>query len=315
MMLKIVQSVLFLSIVLLYANELPQPAQVAKSLLSNIQPESITFQADNGFLYSKNELQHIAFGKIPADAAASGNPLHAIKEYHQNLEKLGITLLLVPVPPKLALHPCAGLATGDAGRYLQEYYQEMRKAGIKIIDLIPVWTSSENLEPFCRSDAHWSPDGIEMAAKHLAEFIPLRGQTQFTRKSRTISINGDLQASLKQDGVPQETLTIHQVTPEVWAEDSPVLLIGDSHLLFLSSGADMLAENAGFGEQLAYWLQMPVDRIAVKGSAANAARINLFRKASRNQDWLKSKKYVIWCFSSREFTGNIGAWRNIPATK
>jgi alginate O-acetyltransferase complex protein AlgJ len=297
------------------AGELPEPALAAKDMLAKLQPDCQVFQGDNGYLYAKNELQHIAFGKIPAEAQAGGNPLHAILEYHRGLKKHGIELILLPVPPKLALQPCGGMMPGQAGIYLQSFYAELRKAGVQVLDLIALWQSNKNLQPFCRGDSHWSPEGMDIAAKQLAELINQRGQSGFTRESRSILVNGDLQALLKADAVAPESLTVQRVSPSVWSESSPVLLLGDSHLLFLSSGADMLAEDSGFGEQLAYWLQMPVERIAVKGSAANAVRINLFRKAAKNPAWLESKKIIVWCFSSREFTTNIGTWRDIPVSK
>ena len=94
-----------------------------------------------------------------------------------------------------------------------------------------------------------------------------------------------------------------------------MLLLGDSHTLFLSSGGDMLAENAGLAECLAAELKMPVDRIGVKGSASTVVRTNLYRKAAKSPDWIKGKKIVIWCFSAREFTESTSIWPKVPIQK
>jgi alginate O-acetyltransferase complex protein AlgJ len=76
-----------------------------------------------------------------------------------------------------------------------------------------------------------------------------------------------------------------------------------------------LAEKFGLGENLAAALGMPVERIAVKGSAAAAVRTNLYRKAAKDANWIKGKKFVIWCFSAREFTKSTSGWPKVPVMK
>ena len=94
-----------------------------------------------------------------------------------------------------------------------------------------------------------------------------------------------------------------------------MLLLGDSHTLVFSSGGDMLAEKSGLGENLAAALAMPIERIAVKGSAAAAVRTNLYRKATKDAEWIKGKKFVIWCFSAREFTESTSGWPKVTVLK
>ena len=94
-----------------------------------------------------------------------------------------------------------------------------------------------------------------------------------------------------------------------------MLILGDSHTLVFSSGGDMLAEKSGLGENLAASLGIPVERIAVKGSAAAAVRTNLYRKAAKDANWIKGKKFVIWCFSAREFTESTSGWPKVPVMK
>ena len=77
----------------------------------------------------------------------------------------------------------------------------------------------------------------------------------------------------------------------------------------------MLSSNGGLAEQLAAELKMPVDRIGVMGSASTVVRINLFRKASKNPEWLKNKKYVIYCFTAREFTESPAGWVKVPVLR
>jgi alginate O-acetyltransferase complex protein AlgJ len=76
----------------------------------------------------------------------------------------------------------------------------------------------------------------------------------------------------------------------------------------------MHATGAGFFEQLSYELGQLVDLIAVRGSGATPARINLMRRVQNDPNYLKQKKIIIWCFTSREFTESDG-WRNVPVTR
>ncbi len=130
-----------------------------------------------------------------------------------------------------------------------------------------------------------------------------------------MKISGDLQKSLDPNGEPVESVILREIQGDVFSDSSPVLLLGDSHTLIFSSGKDMLAENAGLGEQLAYDLKMPVERIAIKGSASTSVRVNLYRKAAKDPKWLKSKKFIIWVFTCREFTESTNGWAKVPVLK
>ena len=105
------------------------------------------------------------------------------------------------------------------------------------------------------------------------------------------------------------------VSGKIFSEDSPVPGIGDSHTLIFSVGGDMLAEGSGFCELLAAKLQMPVDRIGVRGSAASSVRIDLYRHAVKDPEWLRKKKWVIYLFSCREFTEAVSGWSRVPVMK
>jgi len=67
-------------------------------------------------------------------------------------------------------------------------------------------------------------------------------------------------------------------------------------------------------DQLALELGFAVDLVAVRGSGATPARINLYRNGRADAGYLKGKKLVIWCFAAREFTESQG-WRLVPVSK
>ncbi len=94
---------------------------------------------------------------------------------------------------------------------------------------------------------------------------------------------------------------------------SPVVLLGDSHCLVFHAGADLLASASGLPDQLALELGFPVDLVAVRGSGATAARINLLRRAQSDSAYWSGKRWVVWCFGAREFTEAEG-WRSLPVS-
>ncbi|MBP5234028.1 MAG: hypothetical protein J6333_11555 [Planctomycetes bacterium] len=299
-------------------------AAAAKAALEKVTPGTIAYRAENGWLYSKNELAHLAKGELAAGkvAAASAcpkpqnaNPLPALKAFNEELQALGVKLILLPVPPKAAAAPFAPLGRLEAMAYLKPFYAELRAAGLEVVDLSEFFPADGADRLYCRTDAHWGPAGMALAVQTLAKMIGARGDAAFTAAASPQPIAGDLAKSLSADKPETEEVSLQVVEGKTLDESSPILLIGDSHTLVFSTGGDMLAEKAGLAEQLAVACKTPIDRIGVKGSAATAVRVNLYRKAAQNPDWLKNKKIVIYCFSCREFTESPSGWVTVPVMK
>jgi alginate O-acetyltransferase complex protein AlgJ len=297
---------------------------VAGELAVKVTPNTITYKAENGWLYSKNELLHLAKGELAngqvtkksaCSKQKNTDPIPALKFFNDELAKRGIKLIVVPVPPKIAVEPCAPFKRGEAMAYLRPFYRELQAQGIEVLDLSETYLSDPKEHFYCRTDAHWNPAGIGAAAKELAKIIPLRGKEEFALAGPMLTVSGDLAKSLDPKNPEQENIAFTVVGSKTIDESSPVLLIGDSHTLVFSTGGDMLAEGGGLAERLALLLKMPVDRIGVKGSAATAVRINLYRKAVKKPAWLKNKKFVVYCFSCREFTESTSGWGKVPVAK
>ena len=89
------------------------------------------------------------------------------------------------------------------------------------------------------------------------------------------------------------------------------MLLGDSHNLVFHSGEDMHATASGLADQLAFELGIAVELVAVRGSGATPARVNLLRRAQRDPDYWSGKRLVIWCFAARELTESDG-WSLVP---
>ena len=314
-------TILVVAASVLYASDVEK---TAKDILGKVSQGTITYRAGNGWLYSKNELLHLAKGELANGQAAkksacrkpaNADPIPALKAFNDELARRNIKLIVVPVPPKIAIESCAPLKRGEAMVYLRPFYQELRTQGIEVLDLSEKFLAGSDKPSYCRTDAHWNPIGISAAAEELAKRIPLRGKEEFPTTVSTLTVSGDLAKSLNPGKPEQEKVAFTSIGGKTVDETSPILLIGDSHTLVFSIGGDMLAEHGGLAEQLALQLKMPIDRIGVKGSAATAVRINLYRKAVRNPEWLKNKKFVIYCFSCREFTESTSGWVKVPVAK
>lgn len=303
--------------------------------------EAMAVMGKDNWLFLGRELRHIGAGKFWGEAAAkvsqatkpeNADPLPAILDFKAQLDKAGIELLLVPVPPKAVIYPdkiwdaVPAAETPRLDGFHQEFYTLLSKNGVKVLDLVPdLLTHRADAEGpvYCKTDTHWSGRGCVIAAQRIAKEIQNRpwlkniAKLKPSTQNKAVSIEGDLAKALAPQA-PNETLPFRFVStlqkPIEPARDSPIILLGDSHNLIFHAGEDMLATGAGLPDQLAAELGFAVDLIAVRGSGATPARISLLRLARANDDYLKQKKLVIWCFSAREFTESSG-WQKVPVVR
>ena len=320
--------------------------QYASLARSAQQQGTITVPGKEGWLFFGPELHFVSAGPFWGKAAAKvsraakpehADPLPAILDFHRQLKKMGIELLMVPVPPKSVVYPdflSDQLAPSREGapvrldRNTQAFYQLLRKNGIRALDLTPFFLANRfhpQGAPFCKQDTHWSGNGCVLAAQKIREEIQGSAWLQKIPKTayqtawKSVPISGDLWKAPGGSNLPQEILAVRQVgsggagalKPVAPDPKSPVLLVGDSHNLVFHAGDDMQTRDAGLPDQLALELGFPVDLVAVRGSGATPARVNLLRRAQRDPSYWKTKKLVVWCFAAREFTQSDG-WKKVP---
>jgi alginate O-acetyltransferase complex protein AlgJ len=272
----------------------------------------------DGWLFFAPELRHL--NRPNEGKNESARALAAIVDFNNQLEKVGILLLVVPVPSKATVYPeklAPGLQTPTTPPFTSEsaFCALLETNGVRTLDLTSIFfTNRYSGAPlYCRTDSHWSPEGIRIAASEIAAKIRgnsevfCAGKLPMEAAQQQITIRGDLTSP--SDG--QESITIRSVTsggqPVPTLKESPVLLLGDSHNLVFHSGGDMHALGAGLPDQLAMELGSPVDLVAVMGSGATAAR----RSLARRRDNLAGKRVVVWCFSARELT-EATSWDKVP---
>jgi hypothetical protein len=85
-----------------------------------------------------------------------------------------------------------------------------------------------------------------------------------------------------------------------------VLVLGDSFARIYSGDDLRWGTSAGLAEQLSYFLQRPVDLVAINAGGASTSRQALARSPER----LKGVKTVVYEFAMRELSS--GDWRVIP---
>lgn len=271
-----------------------------------------------GFYYFVPELKHLSAGKF-WDNGSAMDPLPAILDFNAQCKKAGVELLIVPVPGKAAIYPenLLGKAANPALDQMdQNFLSTLRSSGVKVLDLASSFRAAKNGTPvFCKQDTHWSGTGINLAADAIASEIKRRSwyggiaKSNYSARAVNVSAKGDLGEMAKASAA--ESIKVFKVTGNTApSRTSPVVLLGDSHNLIFSAGGDMVTTGAGLPENLAAKLRFPVDLVAVRGSGATPARINL----ARRRDNLKGKKIVVWCFTTREFTEGQG-WRKVPVVR
>ncbi|RFC44853.1 MAG: alginate O-acetyltransferase complex protein AlgJ [Verrucomicrobia bacterium] len=291
-------------------------------------------EGKDGWLFFGPELRFLSFPCFWGEAASktacsqkpeNADPIPALVDFHKQLEAKGIKLFLVPVPPK-AWNPAHTPDLALEGRKvdaLGQFYNRLATEGLNVVDLRPAFRTREAAGEgmYCKTDSHWSGEGCVTAAKTVAKALadsglPLAPATGLRTAWTEARFRGDLLELKNAPTNQQERLKTRQVSDASNAPIQPnpassILILGDSHTLVFH---DFLAERAGFTDQLAQETGIIPDWIGTRGSGANAVRVSLLRRASKDAAYLASKKAVVWCFAAREFTEADQGWQRLPLT-
>ncbi|HUS92993.1 MAG TPA: hypothetical protein VM695_14130 [Phycisphaerae bacterium] len=323
-------------------------AECAAKYEAAVKADTMTVAGADGWLFFHNELRHLSVGEFWGEkavqvsrATAGQDPLPAILDYQASCRKLGIELVLLPVPPKAIVYadklsdevkPDARGVPPRLDIAHQAFYKLLREKGVTVLDLtddLLAARAEKGSEPvFCKQDTHWSGRACGIAARKIAELVQGRDWVKaiprktYDTQATPVQISGDLWRAMKGTKPPAESVTLRLVgtkgalgpTPIEPDPASPVLLLGDSHGLVFHMGGEMHATGAGLVDQMAFEFGCPMELIAVMGSGATPARISLYRKQRRIEGYLKTKKLIVWCFAAREFTESSG-WREVPVTR
>lgn len=239
--------------------------------------------------------------------------VNAIADFSDQLKHAGTALIVMPVPPKALVHSAAlGVDTAEEQRMRagwQKIMDDLGARGVHVLDLLPRYSAAK--EPmFCLRDTHWSGPGMETAVGLLLPALQAAGISAHASSAGTTawqesSIQGDL-------GGDRETVKLRfplQATAQGGA--SPVLLLGDSHVLVFHQGGELHATGAGLPEQMASVLGGMPEILGVRGSGATSSRVQLARAIKTKPGYLGTKQVVVWVFAGREFT-EADMWKKVP---
>jgi len=255
--------------------------------------------------------------------------LTAILTFHRSLKAHGIDLILVPVPVKATIYPEYLSKRYDPNwgpamnRHVGELFDRLRASGVKVFDPTNLlwerrWKGDSLL--YLPQDTHWSPSGMSIVAKALAEEIKREGwldgveRTRFYTESVSLKRHGDLYDMLQ---LPYESrrlrpteIRIERVLhgagdPVLPDPSSPIILLGDSFTNVYSQAKMGWGDHAGFSEHLSFEMGVRLDVIAINGGGSTACREALIRKQSA----LSGKRLVIWQFTTRDLTDPESEWK------
>ncbi len=301
-----------------------------KKRAAAMPPKVKALSGEDGFLFYKNSLQYVGGGDLERQRRGK-NPLPVIVEFKQELDRLGVDFLFVPVPTKVEVYPEKLGARDQAGQIVNPYFRKfllsLSRAGVEVVDLLPAFLEAKANEGaagqqllFQRQDTHWTDRGLRLAAERLSTRVKkypwypalARHRQAFTERETKFTRFGDLQSRLpeaEQKKYSPETLVARQVLgagqkPYEDDPDSPVVLLSDSF-----GGVYQLtdAEHAGVSAHVARGISYPLDLVMSYGGGPNV-RQKLMR---RGTDSLATKKLVIWLMTARDLHDYWEDWESL----
>src|SRR4051812_38742520 len=263
--------------------------------------------------------------------APQPNPIPALVDFQRQLAQRGIVLLVMPTPLKPMIEP-EGLASGrpaapPGNPSWPGFIRRLNAAGLQVFDPSPLLAqekAAHGQPQYLRTDTHWTPQAMDLAARQLAKRVKVLGRLEqatgagYFRQTQNVSNIGDLAVLLTLPAThplkEPESATIQRVeTAEgsPWRSDpkSAVLLLGDSFTNIYSQSDLGWGTGAGLAEQVSFHLARPIDRLALNSGGALNTRQRLAQDLATGNDRLAGKKIVVYQFAMRELA--IGDWRLI----
>jgi alginate O-acetyltransferase complex protein AlgJ len=288
----------------------------------NFTTSDVTPGSD-GFLFYKPEVEFVSgAGFLDPRFATAPSIVPAIVDFHRQLQKLGIHLILLPVPAKASIYPeriwpTYPLESGPAlNPDWKRWLATLRASGVDVLDLTDEFWRNKPGDPpvFLRTDTHWSSRGMELAADKVVEKLkPLLGEFQplhFETAPLDTPVYGDLARSANvwfnpafPSGSQHLSVVRYNGQEVTTLPNSPVLLIGDSY-------SNNFKDRGGFAHQIMARLGAGVEtRAGIGGVQVNERREEL----SDHPELLSGRKVVIWEFGARFLeTQEVEAWEIYP---
>ncbi|MCX6904508.1 MAG: hypothetical protein NTW03_13715 [Verrucomicrobia bacterium] len=305
-----------------------QYAQVA--LLHDMGAKTIA--GTDGWLFYRPGVQYLTERPRPRQATATpAQAVAAIVDFRNQLAARGLRLLVVPTPNKESVYPerltrRAAHLHGLLGTETRAVLDGLKAADVEVVDLFSAFanakaTAAPSTPPlYLAQDSHWSPGGVQLAARAVAGRIRTRnwaapGSAAYQVKPCPIARVGDLvrmlQAPQVERHVVPESISCAQIasreTGQLYQDktNAEILVLGDSFLRIYEQDEP---GAAGFIAHLARELNQPVASIVSDGGASTLVRQELYRHPA----FLVNKKLVIWEFVERDIRLGTERWQHVP---
>jgi len=283
----------------------------------------------DGYLFFRRSLEVLVAGDLRAQTDGR-DPYPAIVGYHRQLRQRGVELLFCPIPVKAAVLPekISRSAPGPEGPWVDPWTRklmlDLAEAGVECVDLLPEFLAArrEGADTlYMPLDTHWTPVGLELAARVLAERIKAcpwyadaaKDPAAYATKDVAFRRQGDIKPMLPEAERaayrPLDLAARQVVMPDgrMYQDDktSPVLFLGDSYAGLFHFGE---CEHAGVTAHIAKEIGMPVDLVLGLGMGPQVWK----KLAYRGKTCLAGKKLVVWALSERDLFGYATGWEAIP---
>ncbi len=289
-----------------------------------------------GFLSPQWILKRKNSAKSPG-SEPSPDPLPAIIDLKNQLEKRGIALIVMPTPVKFTVEadkfaPESGKSFPIHNASYGDFINRLEENGVIVFDSADYLMRLKKERPdgiYLKTDTHWRPETVSYIASELARFIKEKNlidstdsqSYQYKKSSKEIVNSGDIARLFKaQDALSgkfSEKVEIAQVLDGVknWKtkKKSRILLIGDSFTNIFSLEGMGWGDSAGLAEQISFAMKEDMDVLSRNDAGAFASREMLALEIRHGNDRLEGKKLLIWQFSERELV--FGDWKIIPLEK
>lgn len=289
---------------------------------------------DGWFFYKPGLNAMMARSGGPTAVGSDHDPVSAMVDFRDQLAARGIGLVVMPAPNKESIYPdrltsrADHLRGGVMGRRTRELLDRLRASGVEVIDLFQRFSEArweggegESRAPlYLAQDTHWSPAGVEVAAREAARRLKelgwvSSGEREYRERPVVVERWGDvlrmLQSPQIENRVGPERVTCVQVVqgdddePYRETADAEVLVLGDSFMRIYQQDAP---GAAGFIAHLAKELGRPVMSLVNDGGGSTLVR----RELGARPLFLRHKKVVLWEFVERDISLGVGGWPKVP---
>jgi hypothetical protein len=335
-----------------FANTLRPYMQFSRYLLFQDLGEKAVLGRNGWFFYKPDVdynvrpwvLDKRSFIVDPNGIPFTDDPVRAVVKFKEQLEQMGIELLVVVIPGKPSVYPdmlnssISASASGQITHSLR-MIDEIKSRGVETVDLFTAFAEERTHDAefgdsiYLQKDTHWKSRAVRRAAREVARRIKQYpwynpGTFEYAIDSVVIDRVGDVGVM---STLPQ--FKIHDLNPVFATEatkcyqvflvsrdetgietgrtlyrddfsNSTILLIGDSFSRIFQGDEP---RSAGWISHIAAELSQPIASIVSDGGASTLVRQTLSRKTSV----LKGKRLVIWEFVERDIRFGAEGWKDV----